>query len=137
MNTFKQFIFFIATVTVITSCGSGNDVQQLLSNTQTRKAIIDSIADNRELSQQMMTAMMNSKDSTMMMNHNGAMMEMMQTNPAIMQMMLSNMMERSRTDSSMMSGICNTIIGNQQMMDMIQKKMMEKQGNSNMQKKMH
>ena len=49
------------------------------------------------------------------------MMKMMQENPGMMQGMMTDMMEACKNDTAMMSGMCKAMMGNKQMMDMMQK----------------
>lgn len=58
---------FIALIALFGSCQSGTDVTQILSNQDTKKAIMNSIADDSNLSVEMMETMMNGK---MMMHKN-------------------------------------------------------------------
>ena len=55
------------------------------------------------------------------MEHHSSMMKMMKDNPGIMESMMTDMMEACKNDTTMMSGMCKAMIGNQQMMDMMQK----------------
>lgn len=120
----------IALITSIVSCQSKADVNSILSKTDTRKEIIDKIADDSTMSNEMMTAMMNSKNGKMMrdgkmpmvmMENHEAMMKMMKENPGMMHTMMMNMMEACKNDTSMMSGMCKKMMENPQMMDMMQK----------------
>jgi len=70
---------------------------------------MDSIANDSNLSVEMMATMMNGK--------------MMHNNPAMMQSMMSGMMETYKGDTAMMSSMCSSIMNNPQMMGMIHKNM--------------
>ncbi|MBZ0204057.1 MAG: membrane or secreted protein [Ignavibacteria bacterium] len=147
MKTLQKIVLMIALVSLLSSCQSTPDTKQVLSNNETRKQIIDTIASNSEMMKEMTEAMMNSKNGKMMMQGNekltmmmmenyGTMMKILKNNPEMMQRMMSDMMETSKGDTSMMSGIYKTMIGNHQMMDMIQKRMegnkdMNRMGNMN------
>ena len=121
MKRLKKITLFIALVALFASCQSGTDVTKILSNQDTKKAIMDSIANDSNLSVEMMETIMNGK--------------MMQNNPAMMQSMMSGMMETCCRDSAMMSSMCSSIMNNPQMMDMIHKNMggkMDMKGMNNM-----
>jgi hypothetical protein len=132
----------IALIAFISSCKSGTDIKQILSKSDTRKAIMDTIANNNEMSQAMMEAMINSENGKMMMMGNekmrmmmmedrGTMMKMMKDNPGMMQNMMSDIMETCKSDTAMMSTMCKNMMGNQLMMDMMEKM---KKGNKDMNK---
>lgn len=122
----------IALISLFASCQSTSDPKQLLSNKETRKEIIGIIANDSEMAKEMMEAMMNNtngkmmmqgnqKMSMMMMEDHAMMMKMMKENPTMMHSMMADMMEACKGDSSMMSGMCKTMMGNQPMMDMMQR----------------
>ena len=130
MKSLQKLTLLIALITFFASCQSGTDVNQTLSKTETRMEMMNKIADDSTMSKEMMAAMMNSKNEKMMMmpmmeNHK-AMMEMMKDNPGMMHTMMMNMMEASKSDTSMMSGMCKKMMENPQMMDMMQKMKGEK-----------
>ena len=125
MKSLQKLSLLVALITFFASCQSGTDVNQTLSKTETRMEMMNKIADDSAMSKEMMAAMMNSKNGKMMMmpmmeNHK-AMMEMMKDNPGMMHTMMMNMMEASKSDTSMMSGMCKKMMENPQMMDMMQK----------------
>lgn len=122
----------IALIALFASCQSAPTPTQILSNKETRKAIMDSIANDSEMMNEMMEAMMvsengktmmmgNEKMNMTMMENHGAMMKMMKDNPSMMEGMMADMMEACKNDTSMMSSMCKTMMGNQQMMDMMDK----------------
>ncbi len=131
MKTLKKITLLIALIALFTSCQSKTDVNKILANQGTKEAIMDSIANDTNLSVEMMGAMMNSENSnmmkknekmtTLMMQNQGAMLKMMQNNPAIMQSMMNGMMDTFKGDTAMMSYMSSTIMNNPQMMDMIHK----------------
>ncbi len=142
MKTLQKIVLMIALVSLFLSCQSTSDPKQVLSNKETRKQIIDTIANNSEMMKEMTESMMNSKNgkmmiqgnekmNMMMMENHDMMMKMMKNNPEMMQKMMADMMETSKNDTSMISGMCKTMMGNKQMMDMMQKMMM---GNKDMNK---
>ncbi len=134
MKTLQKITLFIALVALFTSCQSSTDVAKILANQETKKAIIDTIANDSNLSIEMMEAMMNNENSKMMMKGNdkmtmmmmedhGTMMKMMKENPAMMQSMMTGMMESCKNDTAMMSSMCKNMMENPEMMEMMHKKM--------------
>lgn len=129
MKSIISGIFAIAFITFFASCQSASSQIAALSNNESRKEIIDSIANDSLMSKEMMGAMMNSKTgmmvmqqhAMMMMESQNSMMEMSKNNPGMMNNMMSAMMETAKGDSSMMSGMIKTMMGNPQMMEMMQK----------------
>jgi len=132
MKILQKITLLFALLALFASCQSHTDVKQILSNQDTRMEIMDTIANNGNMSKEMMEAMMNSNTAKMMiqgnekmtkaiMDNHISMMKMMKDNPAMMQGMMADMMETCKGDSAMMSGMCNTMMGNPQMMDMMQK----------------
>jgi hypothetical protein len=130
MKTLKQITVVIVLITLFSSCQSGTNVEQILSKPETRKAIMDSIANNSAMSREMMESMMNSKNGKMMLLGNGkmmgmimgnreGMMEMFKENPTIMQDMMSDIIGASKGDSSIMSSMIKTMMGNQQIMEIM------------------
>lgn len=137
MKTLQKITLFIAIVALFASCQTETDVNKILSNQDTKKAIMDTIANDSNLSIEMMEAMMNNENSKMMMMGNEkvtmmmmedhvSMMKMMKDNPAMMQSMMTGMMETCKGDSAMMSSMCNTFLENPEMTDMMHKKMVGK-----------
>ena len=130
MKTLQKITLFIALIALFASCQSGTDVTKILSNQNTKKAIMDTIANDSNLSVEMMETMMNGKMmmenekmTSMMMQNQGTMMKMMQNNPAMMQSMMTGMMETFKGDTSMMSSMSSFMLKNPQMMNMIHKNM--------------
>ena len=129
MQTLQKVTLMIVLVTLIGSCQSGTDAKQILSKSETRKEIMDKIANDSSMSKEMMGAMMASQTGTammhdhqkMMMGNHETMMQMMKDNPGMMEGMMTNMMEACKNDTAMMSGMCKAMMGNKQMMDMMQK----------------
>ncbi len=129
MKSLQKLSLLIALITLFASCQSGTDVNQSLSKPDTRKEIIDKIADDSTMSKEMMGAMMAShtgmammqEHQKMMMGNHETMMKMMKDNPRMMEGMMTNMMEACKNDTTMMSGMCKAMMGNKQMMDMMQK----------------
>lgn len=131
MRLLQKFALAIVLITLLASCQSNSEIKEVLSNPDTRKEIMDSIAHNSDMSKEMMTAMMNSKNNKMMMEGDGkmsmmmanhdSMMKMMKDNPAMMHKMMLQMIEVCNTDTGMMSSMCKTMMGNPQMMEMMKK----------------
>lgn len=119
MKTLQKITLTIALIALFVSCQS---TKHILSKSDSRTEIITAIANDPDMSKEMMEAIMNSKNGKMtMMENHGMMMKMMKDNPGMMQNMMSNMMEAAKGDTSMMSSMCKSMMGNQQMMDMMQK----------------
>lgn len=142
MKTLQKITLVVALITIFSSCQTGTDINQVLSKPETRKAIMDSIANNSSMSQEMLETMMNNKSGKMMIQGNekmigmmmenyGAMKKMLKENPTMMQSMMTEMIEASKGDSSVMSSMLKTMMGNEQMMGMIGNMM---GGNKDMQK---
>jgi hypothetical protein len=135
MNTLQKFVLVIGFIALalFLACQSRTEIKQILSKSDTRKEIMEIIANDSIMSKEMMETMMNNKTCRMMMQGNekmtmmtmenhGKMMKMMKDNPGMMQVMMSDMMESCKSDTSMMSSMCKTMMGNQQMNNMMQKK---------------
>ena len=128
MKTLQKITLAIALLALFASCQSA---KQVLSKSDSRTEIITAIANDPDMSKEMMKAIMNSKNGKMMiqgndkmkmmMENHGMMMKMMKDNPGMMQNMMTNMMEAAKGDTVMMSSKCKSMMGNQQMMDMMQK----------------
>jgi hypothetical protein len=120
MKTLQRIAMVIVLITLFASCQPSTDVKQILSNSDTRKAIIDTISNDSIMSREMMVALMNGRNGKMlMMENHEAMMKMMKDDPGMMQSMMSGMMETCKSDSTMMCSMCKTMMGNKQMMDMM------------------
>ncbi|MFP5081993.1 hypothetical protein [Pedobacter sp. JCM 36344] len=128
MKTLQIITLSIAFIMLLGSCQS---TKQILSKSNSRNEIINLIANDPDMSKEMMKALMESNSGKMMMQGNdkmkmmldnhGMMMKMMKDNPGMMKNMMSNMMEAAKSDTSMMSSMCKSMMGNQQMMDMMKK----------------
>jgi len=129
MKIFRKLPVLIILITLFASCQSSSDTKEILSKPDTRKEMMDKIANDSSMSAEMMTAMMSSNSGMammkehqkMMMENHESMMKMMKDIPDMMQGMMSDMMEMCKNDSTMMAGMCKTIMANPQMMDMMQK----------------
>lgn len=132
MKTLQTVVLAIALVTAFSSCQPSSSRTQILSDKGTRAAMMDTIANDSTMSRQMIETMMNGKNGMMMQQHmmgnQNLMMKMLKDNPAMMQSMMSAMMETAKGDTSRMSGMIKTMMGNPQMMQMMQ----NRTGSSNM-----
>ncbi len=131
MKQLLRITWAVVLVSAVMSCQSRTEVSQILSTPNTRKQIMDSIANNSAMSVEMMDAMLNNKNSIMMMHGNeqmammmteyyDTMMKMMKDNPEMMQRMMTDMMVASANDTTMMSRMFKSIMDNDQMMGMMQ-----------------
>ena len=98
-----------------------------LSNKETRSEIMNAIASDSVMSNEMIRIMMNKKDGMMMLQHHkmmnvgdrSSMLNMMKKNPGMMNNMLSAMMETANADTTILLSMIKTIRDNPQMMNMI------------------
>jgi len=128
MKTILTLTLAVTLLTLFASCQSTSAQMQGLSNKKTRMKTMNAIANDSTMSQEMIGAMMNSKNGRMMMQEHqmtsmgnrSSMMNMLKDNPGMMQNMMSAMMETAKGDTSMMSRMIRTMMGNQQMMGMMQ-----------------
>ena len=127
MKTLQKLTLAIVLVMLFASCQSTSTQKQDLSNKETRKEIMATIANDSIMSNEMITAMMDGKNGMMMrkrqmmgMENRSSMMNMLKDNPGMMQNMMSAMMETCKGDTIMMSGMIRTMMENPQMMQMMQ-----------------
>jgi hypothetical protein len=120
MKQVQKLLFAIGLTVLFGSCQTGTDAKKILSNTDTRKDIMNTIANDSSMHEEMMAAMMNGKNGMMMGDH-ASMMKMMKDNPGMMTGMMNDMMEMCKNDTAMMGGMCKTMMANPQMMDMMKK----------------
>ncbi|MEO9003865.1 MAG: hypothetical protein ABI288_03970 [Ginsengibacter sp.] len=131
MKTLQTMALAITLLALFPSCQSSSAQVKGLSNKETRNEIMGEIANDSTMSNEMIGAMMHSKNGMgmlqqhqmMTMGNQSSMMNMLKNNPGMMQSMLSAMMETAKGDSSMMSGMIKTMRGNPQMMQMMQNRM--------------
>lgn len=130
MKTVQKMFFAIALVIVLAACQSSTASNNGLSNPNTRKEIMDTIANDTAMCKEMMGAMMNNKNGKMAMMEHGkmmmmedhdGMMKMMGNNPEMMKNMMGNMMEACKKDTAMMMAMCKKMMDEPKMMDMMQK----------------
>lgn len=130
MKKIQIITLVITLITLFSSCQSSTDIKQVLAKQETRREIMDTIANNSNMSKEMIETMMNSKNGKIMIQGNGKMMgmmlenkgsmiKMMKENPAMIQSMMSNMLEACKSDTSLMSSMFKTLTGNEQMMGLI------------------
>lgn len=135
MKTMKQFILvtILIALPLFLSGQSNPDIKQILSDSETRKGIMDIIANDSIMSMEMMETMMNNKNCKMMMQGNekitmmtmenqGTMMKIMKDNPSMVKNMMPGMMEACKRDSNMMAFMRRAMMDDQQMNNMKQKK---------------
>lgn len=98
----QKFVLSIALIafTLFASGQSNTDVKQILSKPETRKLIMNTIANDSIMSKEMMTTMMNSKNHKMMMMENHG--SMMKDNHGMKHGMMSDSMKACKGDTSMM-----------------------------------
>lgn len=125
MKTLNKIALVITIIALFASFQSKIDVKKILSNTEIRKEIIDSIAASSSMSKEMMSALMNQKNGKMMMEHHKMMMNMMKENPA----MMKSMME-SKGDSGMICPMCGKKMEKNEMPGMMKKMPAEVKGNT-------
>jgi hypothetical protein len=121
MKIAQKITVVITLITLFASCQPGSDTKEILKKPETRKELMDKIANDSTLSKEMMAAMMSSHSGMAMMQNHESMMKMMKDNPGMMENMMADMMETCKNDSTMMSGMCKEMMGNPQMMDMMEK----------------
>lgn len=99
METLQTMALAIALLTLFASCQSTSARVKGLSNRETRNEIMGAIANDSTMSNEMIGAMMHSKNGMMMlqqhqmmtMDSQSSMMNMLKNNPGRMQSMLSAM----------------------------------------------
>lgn len=124
MKTLNTLLFAMALLSLFASCQSSSSQTPVLSNQETRKEIMHTIANDSTMSEQMIATMMMSKNGKMMqhrmMENQNSMMEIMKNNPGMMRSMMSTIMETTKGDTSKMAGIIKTMSENPKMMQMMQ-----------------
>jgi hypothetical protein len=122
MNKLQIGILAIVLIILSAFCQNKPDPKKILSNKETRKEIIEIIAIDIEMMNETMEAMMNGINSKRLMMHNHLIiMKMMKNNPGMMENMMSDMMESCKGDTSKMSYMCRTMMGNKQMREIVHK----------------
>lgn len=100
-------VIILITGTMLASGQSNTDIKQILSKPETRKTIMDAIANDSIMSKEMMTTMMNSPHHQMMMKDHGS---MMKDNPGMKHCMMYQMMDSCKGDTAMMSAKCKAMM---------------------------
>lgn len=144
MKTLKTLLFATALLSLFASCNSSSSQTRVLSNQETRKEIMGTIANDSTMSKEMIETMMNNENGSMMMYNqqmmmiqdHGSMMKMLKDNPNMMQNMMSGMIETTKGDSLRMSEMINKMMQNPQMRQMMQNRtgsngMMQKNKDNN------
>jgi hypothetical protein len=130
MRTAQKCMWLMALIALVAACQSPN---QVLSKSESRMEIMNTIASDHEMSDEMMDAIMRGEHGkmlihermkTMMKDKNGIA-QMMKDDPEMKKRMMSGMMETVKADTAMMAQMCTTMMKNPEMMDMM-KKMKEK-----------
>lgn len=143
MKLMEKITLGITLLTLFASCQPKSDTKQALSKSESRMEMMETIANDGDMSKEMMEAMMNSKNGKMMMQENekmsmmmmenhGAMMKMMKDKPEMMKSMMDDMMETCKTDSTMMATMCKTMMDDPKMMEMMEKMKHDKMDMSKM-----
>jgi hypothetical protein len=130
MRTAQKCMWLMALIALVAACQSP---KQVLSKSESRMEIMNTIASDHEMSDEMMDAIMRGEHGkmlihermkTMMKDKNGIT-QMMKDDPEMKKRMMSGMMETVKADTAMMAQMCTTMMKNPEMMDMM-KKMKEK-----------
>ena len=110
MKNVQKLVLSVAlvAVTLFASGQSNTDVKQILSKPETRKLIMDTIANDSIMAKEMMTTMMNSKNHKMMMMRNHG--SMMMDNHGMKRGMMADSMKACKGDTSMMFK-CKAMMG--------------------------
>lgn len=121
MKTLQKVVFAIGLIGLLYSCQSTNTV---LSKSDKRMEIMNAIANDQSMSKEMMGMLMKNKMEKMDMKDMGKMkekhammMKMMEEHPE----MMKDMMNEAKKDTTMMSGMCKAMMGNEKMMKMMKK----------------
>jgi len=124
------FLFLIALSALFASCQSPN---QVLSKSDSRTKIMNNIASDREMSKEMMDAIMDGEHGKMlmhertktMMEDKNMMKKMMKDDPEMKKRMMSGMMDTVESDTSMMSQMSKSMMNNPKMKKRMMSTMME------------
>lgn len=128
MKTLQIVAMAIALFTLFPSCQPTSAQMKELTNKDKRIEIMNAIAHDSTISQEMINMMMNSKNGMlrmhqhqmMLMNNHDSMMGWLKNNPYMMHNTMSAMMETANGDTSMMYGMIRTMMENRQMKGMMQ-----------------
>jgi hypothetical protein len=119
MKNVQKFVLAIVLITVslFASGQSNTDIKQILSKPETRKTIMETIANDSIMSKEMMTVMMNSRGHKMMM------MEACKGDTSMMRKRMSNMIQTCKGDTTRVSSNCKAVTGNPAKKEMMQNRM--------------
>lgn len=124
MKAIQKITLLFALVVLFASCQPGTDVNRILANTDTKKAIMETIADDSNLSSEMIQTIMKSENGKMvMMENHGTMMKLMKDSPGMMESMMTSMMKLCESDTAMMSAMHKSMMKNPHTMDMMHQMM--------------
>ncbi len=136
MKALKILVLAIAILAVLPSCQPTSAQIKELANKEKRVEIMNAIAHDSSMSQEMMRTLMNAKNGRQIMQkhrmqimeNDSIMMGVLKNNPHLMQSMMDAMMETAKGDSSIMYGMIRSMMRNTQMRGMMQN-MMGNNGN--------
>lgn len=140
MKKLQVIILSIGILALFASCQS---TKQALSKQDSRHEIMAAIANDHEMSAEMLELLMKSEHGKMIIQQNEklkmmdgrGMMMMMKDNPEKMHHMMAEMMETAKGDTSMMAAMCKSMMNTPEMMNMM-KKMQGNEGDMKKMKKM-
>ena len=130
MKTTHKYLWLIALSVLFASCQSPN---QVLSKSDSRTQIMSSIASDREMSKEMMEAIMEGDYGKMlmhermktMMENKSMMTTIMKDDPEMKKRMMSKMMETAQADTAAMAQMHTSMMNNPEMKKRMMSKMME------------
>lgn len=142
MNLIQKVALSLVLIASFSSCKFKSDSEAVLSNPESRKEIMETIVNSNVMMEEMTDAILNNNSAKMVMQKNekvivmmlenrDTIMKVLKNNPVRMQNMMADMMESSKSDSSMMSDMCKKMMANQPMMDMMGKMKGEKKEGMN------
>lgn len=105
MKILQKMVLVIGVIGLLYSCQSTN---KILSKSDRRVEIMNSIANDESMSKEMMGKLMESKSGKMMME---------QKMKEMKKKMMSEMMNKMKTDTTMMCKMCKAKMGNEKMME--------------------
>lgn len=134
MRSSQKISLLIVLIIIFSSCQTGTLVNQSLSKMETRIEIMNRIADDSTMANEMIVIMRKSQNGnkmiqqhqSMMMRVNNSMTDMMKDNPVMMHSIMMNMMETYKHDTTIMHGMYKAMMENKEMMDTMQNMRNEK-----------
>jgi hypothetical protein len=126
MKTLQKFTGLIVLIALFASCQTP---KQVLLESDSRMQIMNEIAQDHDMSKEMMGAIMTGDHGKMlmperintMMEDKSMMQKMMKDDPQMSKRMMSVMMESAKEDTTMMSQMCKSMMESPEMMDMMKK----------------